>query len=230
MEEWRSYRLSDFALFSARVYRRLFELHNEALWPWQILALALGIVLLFALTRRPAQTERIVPALLAAAWLWLAWAFFWRSYATINWAAAYMAPAAALQGVLLLWLAARPGGLPFGPAAGMARSGGLGLFGASVLLYPLLAPAMGRPWRSAELFGMAPDPTAIATLAALGLASGRARWAASILPALWCAISGATLWAIGAEAPLLPPLAAALALSLATAVGARQRGGSVPAP
>ena len=32
MEEWRSYRLSDFALFSARVYRRLFELHNEALW------------------------------------------------------------------------------------------------------------------------------------------------------------------------------------------------------
>jgi hypothetical protein len=223
MEEWRSYRLSDFALFSARVYRRLFELHNEALWPWQILALALGIVLLFALARRPPRTERMVPALLAAAWLWLAWAFFWRSYATINWAAAYMAPAAALQGVVLLWLAARPGGLPFGPVAGLARTAALALFGASVLLYPLLAPAMGRPWRSAELFGMTPDPTAIGTLAALALGSGRSRWAGSILPALWCAFSGATLWAIGAEAPLLPPLAAAFGLSLAAAGGGRAR-------
>jgi hypothetical protein len=223
MEEWRSYRLSDFALFSARVYRRLFELHNEALWPWQILALALAIVLLFAVARRPAHTPRIVPALLAAAWLWLAWAFFWRSYAAINWTATYMAPVAGLQCVLLLWLAARPGGLPFGPPAGMARISALGLFGASVLLYPLLAPAIGRPWRSAELFGMAPDPTAIGTLAALAMATGRARWAASILPALWCAFSGATLWAIGAEAPLLPPLAALLALSLAATGGGRAR-------
>jgi hypothetical protein len=156
MEEWRSYRLSDFALFSARVYRRLFELHNEALWPWQILALALAIVLLFALARRPAHTPRIVPALLAAAWLWLAWAFFWRSYAAINWTATYMAPVAGLQCVLLLWLAARPGGLPFGPPTGMARISALGLFGASVLLYPLLAPAMGRPGARPSCSGWPP--------------------------------------------------------------------------
>ena len=32
MLDW-SYRLSDFLLFSPRVYWRMFELHNAALWP-----------------------------------------------------------------------------------------------------------------------------------------------------------------------------------------------------
>jgi hypothetical protein len=88
------------------------------------------------------------------------------------------------------------------------------------LLYPLAAIGVeGRSWRSAELFGIAPDPTALATLAAAALAAGRARWAISIVPALWCAVSGATLWAIGADGAWLPPLGAMLALSLAAGGG-----------
>ena len=39
MTEWESYRLSDFLLFSPRTYWRLFELHNEALWPLPLLAM-----------------------------------------------------------------------------------------------------------------------------------------------------------------------------------------------
>lgn len=222
MADWWTYRLSDFALFSERVYHRLFELHNQALWPAHLLALVLGLVVLVLLARRPSAAQRAVPAILAAAWLWMDWAFFWRSYATINWAAAYVAPAVALQGLLLLWLGALRGSLSFRAATGAVRIAALALLGASVLLYPLLAPATGRSWRSAELFGIAPDPTAVATLAALALCSGPTRWAASILPALWCAISGATLWAIGAEWPLLPPLAAALALALSAAAEPRR--------
>ena len=33
MSEWWSYSPSDFLLFSARTYYRLFEIHNAALWP-----------------------------------------------------------------------------------------------------------------------------------------------------------------------------------------------------
>jgi len=40
MSEWWTYRPEDFLLFSPRVYWRLFELHNEALWPAQIAAIA----------------------------------------------------------------------------------------------------------------------------------------------------------------------------------------------
>src|SRR5205807_4521090 len=46
MSEWWTYSLSDFLLFSPRTYYRLFELYNLALWPGQIAAIALGIVLL----------------------------------------------------------------------------------------------------------------------------------------------------------------------------------------
>ena len=217
MPDWWTYRLSDFALFSERVYYRLFELQNQALWPAQILTLALGSLVLALLARRPAAAGRVAPAILAAVWLWLAWAFFWRSYATINWAAAYAAPAAALQGLILLWLGTLRGSLRFDAAAGMARAGALVLLAGAVRLYPLLAPSIGRAWQSAELFGIAPDPTALATLAALALASGPARWAAAILPALWCAISGLTLVAIGAEWPYLVPIGAVLALMIMAA-------------
>ena len=37
MSEWWTYRPEDFLLFSPRVYWRMFELHNAALWPLQLL-------------------------------------------------------------------------------------------------------------------------------------------------------------------------------------------------
>lgn len=84
------------------------------------------------------------------------------------------------------------------------------LFAAALGFYPLIAPMMGRQWLAGEVFGIAPDPTAIATLALLALAQRRARWAAMIIPALWCAISTMTLWTMGA-ANFFLPLAGALA-------------------
>ncbi len=46
MSEWWTYRLEDFLLFSPRVYWRMFELHNEAVWPLQIATLLLGAAIL----------------------------------------------------------------------------------------------------------------------------------------------------------------------------------------
>jgi hypothetical protein len=63
--------------------------------------------------------------------------------------------------------------------------------------YPLLA-LVQRSWTSAEVFGVAPDPTAIATVAALALVRGRIRWLLLFIPLLWCALAAATLWAMDA--------------------------------
>src|ERR1700752_2916331 len=46
MSEWWTYRPEDFLLFSPRVYWRMFELHNAALWPLQVLALAAGLIII----------------------------------------------------------------------------------------------------------------------------------------------------------------------------------------
>ncbi|MCI0431633.1 MAG: DUF6064 family protein [Rhodospirillales bacterium] len=217
MSEWWTYSLSDFLLFSPRVYYRLIELHNQALWPVQIPMVALGLGLLLLLVRRTTGSNRIIPAVLGALWLWIGWSFVWQRYTTINWAAAYVAPAFALQGLLLLWVGAVQGSLEFRPRTGAVRIIALGLFAFAVLVYPMLAPLLGRQWQAAEIFGIAPDPTALATLGMLALAPGRGRWAIFVVPALWCAISGATLWLLEGIDFFIPPLGALLALGISSA-------------
>jgi hypothetical protein len=84
----------------------------------------------------------------------------------------------------------------------------------ALAIHPLIAPLSGRPWTQAEIFGLAPDPTAIATLGVL-VAAARPNWLLLILPLLWCIISGLTLWTMESpEAPLVP-LAAAVTLGIA---------------
>ena len=91
MSEWWTYSLSDFLLFSPRTYYRLFQLYNLAIWPAQLLALALGVLILALLRPGPVWKGRVVPTVLAACWLWVAWAFLFKRYAPVNWAAHYFA-------------------------------------------------------------------------------------------------------------------------------------------
>ena len=62
---------------------------------------------------------------------------------------------------------------------------------------------------------MAPDPTAVATLGVLLLASGRGRWSLLVVPVLWCAISGATLLAMKAPDFWILPWRHCFAVALA---------------
>lgn len=213
MAEWWTYELSDFLLFSHRVYVRLFELHNAALWPAQLAALFLGGGILHAMLWPGRLAGRAVPLALGALWLWIAWSFFAVRYATINWAAPYVAPVFAVQGLALIALAAGPG---LAMRAGGVRTAhaftGPVVLAFSVFAYPLLAPALGRPVAAAEVFGIAPDPTALVTLAVLTASGARARWLLMIVPVLWSVLTGLTLWTMGAAEALLAPTCALLCI------------------
>ena len=110
--------------------------------------------------------------MVGALWIWLAWAFFWDRYATINWAAAYVAPLIVIEGLLLIWLGAIGAQPIFTSSRKRADLAALALFAFALFFYPFLAPFMGRSWFSGEFFGIAPDPTALATLALLACAAG----------------------------------------------------------
>ncbi len=216
MSEWWTYELSDFLLFSHRVYVRLFELHNAAVWPAQIATLLLGTSIVYAVLRPGRVADRIVPLGLGAVWIWIAWTFFVQHYATINWAAPYVAPIFALQGVALAALATGPGlRLPGRNERSASVYAALILLGFSLIAYPMLAPAMGRPLAAAEVFGIAPDPTATGTLAALALRQGRLRWPLMMVPALWSVITGLTLWTLGTVEFLVAPTCAIAACAIA---------------
>ncbi|TJV09760.1 MAG: hypothetical protein E5Y18_23950, partial [Mesorhizobium sp.] len=111
-----------------------------------------------------------IALVLAALFAFVGWSLLWSRYAAINWAIAYVAPAFGLQALLLVIGGAR-GGLAF-DRRDLAERLGLLIAVAGLVVYPLLPPLFGRPWASAEVFGIAPDPTAIAALGVLLAASG----------------------------------------------------------
>ncbi len=206
MSEWWTYSLSDLLMFSARTYYRQFALMNRELWPLLVPALGAGIAILACMPKDRPAGSRIAFALLGAAWLWVGWAYHLRRYADIHTGAAYFAAGFFVQAALLAWMALKRAPAP---AAGRVA---LPLV-LVALAYPVLAPLNGRSWWQAEVFGFAPDPTAVLTLGAL--LSWRAPWPLWVLPLSWCAASSATLRELHAAQAWLPAAAALLALGAA---------------
>lgn len=206
--EWWTYSLQDFLLFAPRTYYRLFALYNEALWPAHVLTTVLGVGCLVLARRGSEHANRIVLAILAALWLWIAWAFHLERFATINWAATYYTFAFAVQAALLLWFAlVRP------PTADTSTRNPIlfALAAFAIAMQPAIGPLLGRDWSQAEVFGLAPDPTAVATLALLAM-QPRTPWLLMVIPAMWCVVTGLTLWTMEAPDALVTPVAGALAL------------------
>lgn len=225
MSEWWSYRLSDFLLFSPRTYYRLFELYNAAIWPAQIASVLLGLAALMLLRRGGPLGGSAAAAILAACWAWVAIAFHLDRYATINWAAPWAAAAFLAQAALLVWAGVIGNRLSAPSRLGPAGRAGIGIFLIALVAQPAIGPLLGRGWRQAEIFGVAPDPTAIGTLGLLLAAAGPARWGLMVLPVLWCAVTGATLWAMSAPDAWVAPAAALLTLALAAWQSLKARAG-----
>jgi hypothetical protein len=214
MSEWWTYTLSDLLLFSARTYYRLFEIYNAAIWPAQVAAIGLGLAIL-VLLRRGAARGRVIAAILAACWLFVAIAFHARRYATINTAGVHFAWAFGVEAALLIWMGVVRGRLSFERPSDPAGRVGLWVFLFALVAEPLADPLLGRGWKGVELFGVAPDPTAVATLGVLLLARVRHRWLLMVVPVLWCVVTGAFLLAMKAPDAWIPPFAAAVVLAMA---------------
>lgn len=222
MSEWWSYSLTSFLLFSPRTYYRLFELTNAEVWPAQVITLIGGMTILILLwLQRLSWGRRAVATILIGAWLFVAWAYLLQRYDTINWAARYFAAGFGLQAALLAWTGLVRDRLRFDLATAPAKIG-IAMLIYALAIHPLIPLLAGRPWTQAELFGVAPDPTVVATLAVL-LAAVRPHWGLLAVPLVWCVVSSLTLWTMESpEAPVLSsPAALALVLSFWKALARR---------
>jgi hypothetical protein len=217
MSEWWTYRLSDLILYSAGAYHRLFELYNAAIWPAQVAVLALGVAILDRALRGAAGWGRWIAVLLAGAWLWVAVAFHAGRYATLNPGATVFAWIFGIEAALLLWFGAVRGRLVFGRPATFAERVGLAIFVVTLAGWPFAAVLAGRGLRAAEIFGLAPDPTAVGTLGLLLLSKSRPRWPLMVIPIAWCLATGAVLRVLGTPDFWVAPLAAVIALGAVAA-------------
>lgn len=199
MAEWLSHAPGDFLMFGPEVYWRLFELQNRALWPLPLITSALGLAVLLLVALRRHWAVRTVWIVTALAWAGAAH-FLATRYAPINWPVGYVVWAFAAEAALIT-LAAVSGGLTLpGARKPVPFFLGLGLVAYAVILHPLVGPAFGRPLAQAEVFGVAPDTTALACLGLLVMAE-RGRWKAvlAVIPVAWCVLSAATLLTLGAS-------------------------------
>jgi hypothetical protein len=215
MPDWLTYRLSDFLLFSPRTYYRMFELYHAEIWPIHVVVLASVGVIAVLLRREDEWRGRVIAAVLAGWWLWVAVAFHLERYATINWAARYFGAGFAIQALLLLWISVVRGQLRFGFSRQPEAYAAVALLLVAFVVEPIAGLLTGRTWRQVEMFGVTPDPTAIATLALLALSTPRASRILAVLPVVWCAIGGATLWALGSPDAWVVLLAGLAGLVLA---------------
>ena len=221
MSEWWTYRLGSFLMFSPRTYARLVEQTNADVWPLQPLAVTLGVAALVVAWRaRSRLQQRLVWALLAGAWLWVAWAFLQQRFMAINWAAEFVAWAWGAQGLALAWWGVIRGRLVWrfeagqkkhmSPRAGLARATGAVIAVTALLAWPLLGRLSGGAWAASESFAVMPDPTALATLGFLLLAP-RPPGGLFAVPGLSCALGGALSWALQAPLAWLAPASSVIA-------------------
>jgi hypothetical protein len=213
MPEWWTYSFQDFLLFSPRVYWRMIERHNEAVWPLHIPALLLGVTIAVLVVRPRPWSGLVVSTILALVWIWVAWSFLWNRYSTINWAAAYVFPWFLVEALLLLWLGGLRGHLHIAANRTVPSTIGLGVFLYSLVLYPIVAILSGRPIQAAEVFGIVPDPTVIATLGILLPASGSGVAVLLAIPLAWCIASWATLHSLSSLQSYIPLIALGLVVA-----------------
>ena len=148
MSEWWTYSLSDFLLFSPRTYYRLLELYNLAIWPTQLAALA---------TRRShsghAETGQHGGAdhhgrprtPVAVGCLGL----FPRALRNDQLGFWLFRHRLCRGGSTLIWVGGfREVSFRLSPDASRA---GLAISAFAMFLYPLIAPALGRPWTDRDL-------------------------------------------------------------------------------
>jgi hypothetical protein len=191
MGELASYRLSDFILFSQAAYYRQFELYNQAIWPIHIVAILFALIIMYTLWKKPAWAGRNVALVLVISWGWVALVFLYQRFYQIHVVADWYAFGFVLQAGLLTWYGITKNRFTLFVESRLRVIIGSGLLLIALVFYPFIALLSGRSWMQFEMFALAPDPTALATLAILLFYKVPA--VLFVIPIIWIFISAMTL-------------------------------------
>ena len=201
--------------FTREVFLGLFEQYNAAVWPGQLAAYLLGILILLAAIRWHRGNGPLVAAALAAAWVWNGVAYHMVHFTTLVWAAWAFGALFVLQGLLFLVTGVLRDRLAFRFEGGVIGWTGIGMALFAMAAYPLFAVLAGQGWARTPPFGLAPCPTAIFTFGILLLAEPPVPLHLLVIPVLWSIVGGSMAWVLGIPQNLALPAVAVLAIVLA---------------
>lgn len=181
--------------FTREQFLEVFRHYNEGVWPAQLALIALALIALSAVVRSTPRATTATSSILVGLWLWMAVAYHWVYFTSIN-VGAWAFGAMFFAQAMLIALSAGQGRLSFGLRRSWSAWIGVGLVLYALLLYPLLGQLGDHPYPRSPSFGL-PCPTTIFTLGLLLLTTERVPKRLLLIPIAWAAIGSTAAFAFG---------------------------------
>jgi Family of unknown function (DUF6064) len=193
--------------FTTIEFLAVFAAYNAAIWPFQIAAYGLGLVVLSAVFVPSRGLMRIGLAALAILWAITGIGYHLIFFAKINPVAPAFAALFVVQAILFVASAFRPADLRLHLGWDFRTVAGLVTIVYGVAIYPVLGIWAGHGLMAGPMFGVAPCPTTIFTIGLLLLSRGRWVVWLSVIPFLWSLIGLAAALQLGIPEDLGMPVA-----------------------
>lgn len=182
----------------------IFVDYNAGVWPAQVIAYLVGLLVMVMLLRPSRFGPRVIGGGLAAMWLWTGIVYHGLYFSVINPAAPAFGALFVLQGLALVRVGAT-GRLRSDARRGFAVWLGWAFVTYALLIYPLIGLATGHRYADLPMFGITPCPVTIFTFGVMLLVRTTVPWWLLPVPFIWSLIGGsaAFLLEIPQDGPLL---------------------------
>ena len=186
--------------FTREQFTNVFADYNNAMWPVQVFAYLLGVIMVVALVRARHvtndKTNYLIGFGIALMWVWAGIAYHGLFFSTINTAAFFFAALFVLQALLLMYFTIR-GRLRFAAASGISAWVGWALIVYALLIYPVAGILSGHPYPEMPMFGITPCPVTMFTVGLFVLAQPRLPRGLLVIPFLWSLLGGSAVFVLG---------------------------------
>ena len=182
--------------FSRQAFFEVFEAYNLAVWPAQILLIALAVAALVTVIRPVRHGDATIAAILAAFWMWMGVVYHMVYFTAINPAAWGFGTLFVLQGLVFLLAGVYRGRLSFRYRSGAVAHLGSILILYALLIYPLLGYLLGHRYPESPTFGL-PCPTTIFTFGLLLWTDRKVPYYVLIIPVLWAVVGFSAALSLG---------------------------------
>lgn len=190
--------------FTRAEFYGVFSAYNAAVWPMQLLLLALGVLAVVLLIRQRKNASIGISAILTFLWAWQALAYHLAFFTAINplayvFAAVFMVGAAVFfwQGVVRCRLNFAPTGITNGWRAGVGWS--LIIFAG--FIYPAWTYLAGHHYPAFPTFGL-PCPSTLFTIGLLAFLVRPYPRSVLVVPVLWCFVGSQAAFVFDVTADL----------------------------
>jgi hypothetical protein len=183
--------------FSRMRFLDAYARYNEAIWPAQIVALLLGLLIVALLVTGSRTFVRLASWALSLMWVWTGIVCHWLYFAAINKMAILFCVAFVFQGLLFAFVGQRAAKLHQPLKFDAPTILGVTYVGYSLIAYPLISLSKGVGMSQIPAFGVTPNMLALFTIGILLMADRlfpRSLW---YIPVLWTLVGGTTAFLLG---------------------------------